>query len=111
MHHPPTSWSRPVLLPYVVATQHVQSFHPALSSPRPAAVRPLAASSMPLVAPPPFAQQRPAIYVLASFALMLLLAAAMCVFGSVATLSLIDGMEDEPAAPLVDAPSPAASLD
>lgn len=51
----------------------------------------------------------PALYVLGSFALMLLLAAVMSVFGSVAALALIEaGGDVEP--PAAEAASPAASL-
>ncbi|MDF2696955.1 MAG: hypothetical protein K0S65_5338 [Labilithrix sp.] len=50
----------------------------------------------------------PAVYVLASFALMLLLAAAMSVVGSVAALALIDAQPDDE--PAETTSSPAASL-
>lgn len=52
-----------------------------------------------------------AFYVLGSFALMMVLAAFLSVFGSVAVLSLIDATEDDDdETPVVETASPAASL-
>ncbi|MBX3205620.1 MAG: hypothetical protein KF764_11170 [Labilithrix sp.] len=51
-----------------------------------------------------------AFYVVGSFALMMMLAAVMSVFGSVVMLSVLDEVDDDPDAPLVESPAPAASV-
>jgi hypothetical protein len=50
----------------------------------------------------------PALYVVGSFLLMMVLAAFLSVFGSVGMLALIDGMDDQ--TPAADVPAPAASI-
>lgn len=106
MSSTPAPWSRP-------PGHHVSVVHP------PRAGAPLANAVHSYASHPPFpvaysraisgrSETPPALYVLGSFALMMLLAAVMSVFGSVAALALIDAGGDVEA-PAAEA-APAASL-
>ncbi|MBX3197763.1 MAG: hypothetical protein KF850_29595 [Labilithrix sp.] len=104
MHSTPAPWSR--LAPYPPA--------PSAWSPVPPAWHPVAPLRAPRAETSPVpgargAETPPALYVLGSFALMLVLAAVTGVFGSVAALALVDA-EDVPDAPLVEVSPPAASV-
>lgn len=106
MHPSPASWSRPD--PRAVAPFRLASPAPAYA---PSAwASPYASwQGAPRPMPARRAETPPALYVVGSFALMMVLAAVMGVVGSVAALALFDD-NDGPDAPIADVSPPAASV-